>query len=592
MFYSGEHRWRYADGELLYRFPQAIIVVFCYWFLLLSASVSAETAAHSSRQLSLDNLWGKHFLQPLPMAEFGDDRRIDTAKLSALSGELELSFTSPGNTRMLKDSYSTASKSGAYRQLPDIKLQLISDAEHVIPLVRGLINSGHSYWDVIVEPGRQWREAGESARRIALPFSLIERNANCTHNGVMTFAISDSGDVSPMAYQISAETCAYFQLDIWGLAETSWTEKHFSSAKTTRDHYRQELSTRLPVSPIETLPTGHQAFSAQRVIPAANMTLYGLVLEGRHYVSGCQTRAGPYPFCEVMTLPSYSLAKSVMAGLALMRLEHQIPGSRSQIISKYVGACNSEAWSQVSVEHALDMTTGHYNSMLDRQDEWAVDTEAHFFIPEQHTQKIDYACKGYVHQQPPGQQWVYHTTDTYLVGTAMQNIWQAAGGRDLFDELVVEGIYKPLQLSQITYQMRRSLDETRQVFSGFGLSFTRDDIARLSWTLLVDNELPERLGLDRGLFEAALQRNPTDRGLVAGGQYRYNNGFWAKHLDALEGCSEETWLPFMTGYGGINVVLMPNDSVYYYFSDAGIFSWQAAAEASHKLKSFCTGKPA
>jgi hypothetical protein len=69
----------------------------------------------------------------------------------------------------------------------------------------------------------------------------------------------------------------------------------------------------------------------------------------------------------------------------------------------------------------------------------------------------------------------------------------------------------------------------------------------------------------------AMQKNPTYRGLDTSGipAFKYNNAFWAKQWTPSEfrqyTCT--FWTPFMSGYGGIRVVMMPNGSTYYYFSD-------------------------
>jgi hypothetical protein len=68
---------------------------------------------------------------------------------------------------------------------------------------------------------------------------------------------------------------------------------------------------------------------------------------------------------------------------------------------------------------------------------------------------------------------------------------------------------------------------------------------------------------------------------------RYNNGMWAGKVLAKPECAAAEWIPFMSGYGGISVVLMPNDTVYYVFSDGSQFKWAQAAAESAKLKPFC-----
>ena len=63
-----------------------------------------------------------------------------------------------------------------------------------------------------------------------------------------------------------------------------------------------------------------------REVTREHMTAYGFVIGGVHYAGGCETRHGTYPFCDVMDLPSYSLAKSIVGGIGLMRLELLYPG--------------------------------------------------------------------------------------------------------------------------------------------------------------------------------------------------------------------------------------------------------------------------
>jgi hypothetical protein len=46
-------------------------------------------------------------------------------------------------------------------------------------------------------------------------------------------------------------------------------------------------------------------------------------------------------------------------------------------------------------------------------------------------------------------------------------------------------------------------------------------------------------------------------------------------------------VPCPSGYGGIKVVLMPNGSIYNYFSDNNKFSWYDAVNESNKLSPMC-----
>ena len=69
-------------------------------------------------------------------------------------------------------------------------------------------------------------------------------------------------------------------------------------------------------------------------------------------------------------------------------------------------------------------------------------------------------------------------------------------------------------------------------------------------------------------------------GLNAGSAYdSYDNGFWIWKADAALGCSSAKYIPYMSGFGGISVVLLPNNMVYYFFSDT--------AKELNKIGNFC-----
>ena len=150
-------------------------------------------------------------------------------------------------------------------------------------------------------------------------------------------------------------------------------------------------------------------------------------------------------------------------------------------------------------------------------------------------------------------------------------------------------ILQPLRFSPTLQGTVRSYDDQAQPFTGYGLTLLPDDIARFGLFLLQDEGKVDGVQvLDRKALNAALQRDPEDPGMtVQADKMRYNNGLWAATVMPEIDCRGPVWIPFMSGYGGISVVLMPNQSVYYVFSDGAHFKWAQAAIESHRLKSFC-----
>jgi hypothetical protein len=90
------------------------------------------------------------------------------------------------------------------------------------------------------------------------------------------------------------------------------------------------------------------------------------------------------------------------------------------------------------------------------------------------------------------------------------------------------------------------------------------------------------------MLRSALQQDPDQPGLTAfGPHFRYRYGVWARDIAPLLGCKTPVWAPFMSGYGGISVVLMPNGATFYYFGDSAVFDWAAAAIEADKIRRMC-----
>lgn len=476
------------------------------------------------------------------------------------------------------------------RAPPAFDFALVQSGDRLVPIQRGPIPSGHPSWEFALEAGRVWDEPSDGGMtRAALPFALIETNANCTHNGVLTFLFGDNGAISRVAWEIASETCAYLQFDAWGVADAHYRAGAADAdAVIARD--AQEQALRMPTRPFAQLALDHpgvdaSAFASPADIAPSSLTTFGVVAGGVHYLGGCETRAGAFPFCEALDVPSYSLAKSLVAGLGLMRLERLHPGAMREPIAAHVPECAN--WHGVTFENALDMATGRYQSSDDQVDEDAM-TGGQFFIATGHAEKIHIACTGLPRRQPPGQRWVYHTSDTYALGAAMSQYWRErhGAGADFFNDVLVDGLYAPMDLSPTIRATRRTADSAHQPFTGWGLTLMRDDIAKLG-AYLVSREHPGNL-VAEGPLEAALQRNPDDIGLPAGGDtLRYNNGFWAYNAQSVLRCAEPVWIPFLSGFGGIIVALMPNGVVYYYVSDGGDYKWARAVRAANAIAPMC-----
>lgn len=482
--------------------------------------------------------------------------------------------------------------------LPEFAFELVQHGTHLVPKARGKIEGSHASWAYVLEPGRVWNEDGDHGySRAALPLSLQERNNDCTWNGVLTFVFNDEGAVSDVAYQFAGETCLYMKVNFWGRLEATYTPGTVAGAAALKAGYEAEVARRMPVKPIAALAAD---YPGSGVAPGnigtdatpGHRSIYGVAVGGVHYTGGCETRYGTYPFCEVLDVPSYSVAKSVNAGYGLMRLEQKYPGTQRTLrVGEYVSECTGAQWDAPTFENALDMATGNYDSSAEHADESAQATIDNFFYVNTHAAKAGFAC-AYPYKAAPGAVFVYHTSDTYLLGRAMNAYYQAQAGpgADFYQDVLVKEIYAPLGLSPTTHTSLRTQDAAAQPHTGYGMILVRDDVVKLAELLAkAGGRIGAEQVLDSAMVEATLHLGSG--GLPAGGSDdRYNNGFWYYDLDQAAhdyGCSGPTWVPYMSGYGGIAVVLFPNGTVYYHFSDNGDLGWANAAVELDKIAAMC-----
>lgn len=515
-------------------------------------------------------------------------------------GRLELSNeATSGGFAELRDDYGYTDNTDSPRKhLPEFSFEFVQKCSHLIPAIQGLSMTGHAYWNYIVGPGRAWKENGDNGyTRASFPFALIQRNANCTHNGVMTF-LFNATSVSNVRYQITQETCVYFKFNMWGQLPATYTPGAVANPYWLKGTHALEVVTRLPTKPISALATdfpnsGVDVSVFGSGITPEHMTTYGVLINGTNYVAGCGTRYGEYAYCGSMRLPSFSTAKSAFASVALMRLGQKYgTGVYNLLIKDYVPeyASSSGNWTSVTFNHTLDMATGNFWLAGFEADEGGLFMTT-FFLAESYTDKIAAAFK-FPYKAMPGTYWVYHTSDTFLLARAMNNYLQAHAGSDadIFN-LVRDEVFIPLTLSAgAMTSLRTDNSATGQAFGGYGLFWTQDDIAKIAKLLNNDNGVIHgRQVLQPDMLADSLQDDPNDRGLDTTGTpvYKYNNGFWAKPFTPADGYTCSFWTPFMSGYGGITVVMMPNGSTYYYFSDNEEFSWSSAVSESNKLIPHC-----
>ncbi|WP_415232426.1 hypothetical protein [Psychromonas sp.] len=483
--------------------------------------------------------------------------------------------------------------------LPDISIDFVQSGQNIIPTNQTLQLSEHANWDYIVGVGGIWQEPDDSGySRISMPFTLVEKNQNCVHNGALSFLVNEQGKTTNFYYQISSETCLYYKVNMWGKGQVTFTEKNIAGANKIVDEYRIEQKNRFPTQPLSHLKQQYPDINLDNIslsnsISALDLSSVGVILNDQHYVSDCETRFGFYPFCSQLVLPSYSTAKSIFAGIAMLYLEQIYPTIFQQKISDWIKECKGQQWQGVTFGHLLNMSTGNYQSIGHGIDEAAPHSQI-FFKAKSHHEKLNYSCGQFAHQRPAGNTFVYHTSDTYLLGSALNyflntqlKILKPQATTSVFEHVFVEKLWPLLQLSPVAFTVQKTADAEQQAFTGYGMFFIRDDIAKLAHFLMNQSNHQDAY-LNSQRWQKTLQRSLSGDELKTQYKFiRYTNSFWKQNISDYLGCEKDTWLPYMSGYGGIAIVLAKHNMQYYYFSDTNQHNWRETIKELNEITSLC-----
>ena len=469
-----------------------------------------------------------------------------------------------------------------HKNIPKFEIEISSLDGKVYPKNTKIIETNHLFWNIQFGVGSSKLEISSSNTLITLPFSLIHKSANCIHNGIGVFSISNDNQISNIIFEIASETCAYYKFDYVGLYSANF---QFTNALPNLSNNSDKN-----IISIENLYKRYnltnKSFLNSDYIDPSNVTMFGLIDSNNHYVSSCMTRLGNYPFCDQILLPSYSLAKSIAGTFSLSLLESQYGSISNLYVSDLVPECYGRKWKNVTLNNLSDMSTGQYFNSIHDFDESSVASSEVIFMFEEHKDKIKKACSAFPKKTKPGTRFVYHTSDTYILGLALNNYLKSNSNRkDYFNDVLIPFL-ESNNLSQTSQSVLATNDNIKQSYTGWGMFFLRSDLDGLSTIIHnIKNNSSTQLTY---LYDAL---NPNDNNsllAIPSVNIYYNNGFWSRKFDKnIFNCSEDVWIPFMSGFGGITFAFFPNGMSYYYFSDGYEFAWESAIFSSHSIKPFC-----
>src|SRR5262249_36956696 len=130
---------------------------------------------------------------------------------------------------------------------------------------------------------------------------------------------------------------------------------------------------------------------------------------------------------------------------------------------------------------------------------------------------------------------------------------------------------------------------------GFGLSPTIDDVAKLATLFQNGGRHDGGQLLSASKIAEALYRTSDTSGLPLGtttrfGSPRYHLSFWSIPYRTSSGCFFQ--IPYMSGYGGNIVALMPNGVSAFRFADAMSYDQESLVLAAEAIRPFGTAPAA
>ncbi len=488
------------------------------------------------------------------------------------------------------------------RRFPGFSTGFFTHEGHLVPVERGILRGdGGSFWSIVLAPGRIWSEPGDGGwSRAAFPFLLVSEISNEAHNGLASFVFDGAG-VSALRFQITQETASWNRHDFWGQAPLDYEPGPVPDEALRRAAFAEELGERAPVRAWQALDTRDPAAAWRqftRGLQASDISASGVIVDGVIYMPQCATRHGDFPFCESMRHGTFSVTKSAGAALTLLRLAQKYGDYVFQLrIRDFVKVTATHTgWEQVTFMDTLNMATGigdHSRAAAtidpfadenkSRMLRWALATNA--------GEKLDISLRYGNYPWGPGEVFRYNTTHTFVLAAAMERFLQSMEGGDarLWDMMRAE-VLEPIGVRHLPMMHTIEADGSRGLpLMGIGLYLTVDELAKI--TALLHNggrHEGEQLLSRKGVAAAMLQ---TGGGLPTGEQGLYGTpvyhmSFWSLPWRTDPACFAQ--LPYMSGFGGNLVVLLPNGITAFRFADADIYDIEPLARLASGIRPICT----
>ena len=463
---------------------------------------------------------------------------------------------------------------------PAVELAFFTVDGDLVPVTQEVIRAGtsaagRSFWDVIVQPGQVWSEAGDGGwSRAGFPFALVNSLEGETHNGLATF-LYRGREVTQLRYQVVQQTAPFLvpqRFTASGVVPARYRAEGVAERAALERRYRASLADAvriLPWSALESRVGADRLAGFDGPLAADDLVASGLDVEGTLYLRDCPSAGGPLTWCERARFGVWSATKALANAVALLHLAQKYgPGVLELRIRDYVTeAAARPGWESVRFVDAINMATGIGNGSTRTTPNHSGDgyLEGSYGTWYEARSRADKVAKllatGGVYPWGPGRITRYRDQDMFILGVAMDSFVKSREGAagSLWSMLERE-VFEPIGIHYAPINRTIEPDASAgQPLMAYGYYPTLGDLVKIARLFQAGG----RAGGEQILFAPlvrALSAGADARGLPTGqtsrfGETHYFFAFWETRYDATQGC--RLYLPVMEGWGGNLVALLP-----------------------------------
>ena len=451
---------------------------------------------------------------------------------------------------------------------PDVDLRFFTDRGQLVPTTQDVIRNGvlpdtRSYWDVIVQPGRVWTEPGDGGwHRASFPFALVNSIEGETHTGIGMFAYRGH-QVTALRFQIVQMTAPYDVAEYfsaWGASPATYTPGVPGVGKLRKLHRMSETA-QLPVRPWSALKKYADQSTLDAFTSYSDVIGSAAVVHGTLYRDDCPTSAGPFPYCDATRWGVWSVTKSAMLNVALLRLAQKYGRwIMDAPIARYVPAADRPGWRDVTFSDLANMASGH--GPEGDPTCYLCDYSRWYLAPSEDEKTAE--ALDYPRFAEPGTVYNYRDQDAYLLGVAEEALLKHKEGRNAsLTAMLQHEVYRPIGIFQAPTNTTvepgaDSPYDQGHMMGAYGYYPTFDDLAKIAALYQHHGARHGHQILDRTLVNRLLTRpSPAPQALPGStdGSHYYLTDWHLERFESGAACTR--YIPQMEGWGGNTVTALP-----------------------------------